>query len=73
MSAPQHTDAVLDALALIEARQRGDRKAAGCLLDHADIWAVAAVLADLLATYLTDDDPSSVRDLLAELARIRPA
>lgn len=64
---------MLDALALIEARQRGDREAAGCLLDHADVRAVAAVLADLLATYLGDDDPASARVIVGELARLRPA
>ena len=67
------TDAALDALALIEARRRDDDAAAAFLLDHADLRAVCSVLAGLLAVYLGDDDPESVRAILAELARLRPA
>lgn len=73
MSGPADTDAVLDAVALIEARRRGDDAAAAFLLDHADMRTVCSVLAGLLAAYLGDDDPESVRAILAELARLCPA
>lgn len=67
------TDAVLDALALVEATMRGDGEARAVLLDHADLLAVCTVLADILAGYLNDGDPASMREVLAELARLRPA
>ena len=54
----------LDALALIEARQRGDAGALSAILDHADLRGVCTVLADILAQYLGDGDPGSVRTML---------
>ena len=63
----------LDALALIEARQRGDGEAAAAILGHADQRAVCTVLADIVALYLSDGDPECVRDVLAELGRLRLA
>ena len=61
----------LDALALIEARQRGDDEALSAILDHADQGAVCTVLADILVLYLSDGDPGCVHAMLDELARLR--
>ncbi len=66
------TDAVLDALALVEARMRSDNEAQAALLNHTDLREVCSVLADILAGYLNDGDPASMREVLAELARLRP-
>lgn len=66
------TDAVLDALALVEARMRSDNEALATLLDHTDQREVCSVLADILAGYLNDGDPASMREVLSELQRLRP-
>lgn len=64
------TDVVLDAIALVEARLRGDDEALACLLDH---WgnhrAVTVVLADAFAQHVESTTP----DPLAALGQVRKA
>jgi hypothetical protein len=66
------TDAVLDALALAEAALCKDGEALAILLDHTDPRAVCLALADMVAGCLGDGDPAAVREILAELQRLRP-
>jgi hypothetical protein len=60
-------DAVLDALALCEARLRGDGLAQRTIFSHCDSQAVASVLAEMFTHFLTVtmDDP------LAATAKLR--
>jgi hypothetical protein len=66
--AASYADALLDALALTEARLRNDDAALTCLLDSGDNRAQASMLADLLARFLTAycDEP------LPGIAALRP-
>jgi hypothetical protein len=69
MSTPgSSADALPDALALTEARLRGDAAALTCLLDAGDNRAQASMLAGFCARFLT----AYCRDPLAGLAALRP-
>jgi hypothetical protein len=67
MTACGHADAVLDALALTEARIRGDDEAQAAVLDHGDNRAQALALAEMLGHFLA----IAVPDPLAATARLR--
>jgi hypothetical protein len=63
-------DAVLDAVALIEAVLKADREALDCLLDLGDTRAQAVVLAGLLARWMRAEFGG---EALEALAHVRPA
>jgi hypothetical protein len=64
------TDVVLDAIALVECRLRGDDEGLSTVLDHCgNHRAVAVVLADAFAQHLESTTPDS----LAALAEVRQA
>jgi hypothetical protein len=67
MPACGHADGVLDALALTEARIRGDDEAQAAVLDHGDNRAQAQALAEMLGHFLS----AAVGDPLPGLARMR--
>jgi hypothetical protein len=72
MATGQHTETLGTALALVEARLRGNDGDLAMLLDHAELRPVAAVLADLVAQLLTNATYDPI-DALDALARLRPA
>jgi hypothetical protein len=69
MDAAEQTSAVLDAIALVEARLRGDDEALSFLLDQTEgsHRAVAVVLADLLAQCMRGEFGEQAGEATAQL------